>query len=394
MKPRWGLVRPVITITKPFRGVPAPIFAPMPLRALPARLTEWSDHLLTRLTARMGWLPPLQLQAYRSYGTAHKFYLKGRLLADPGLRAATAEDSGWRNFRSMVRRFNSREVANADLVAELPDGSQHLVTTDDEGYFTLIIEPPALPPPLAYLWYPVPVRVARLPSAFRLPTTPISTNAPVLVPPPTAEFGVISDLDDTVFETSATNIVKMLGRVLLSNAQSKQPFEGVAQFYRQLQQGRTGRPDNPFFYVSSSPWNIYDVLDEFLQLHEIPPGPLLLRDLSLSRLEAPVPPGITGSAAIHFAHKLHEIDDILNTYPQLPFVLCGDSGQEDARIYREVVRRHPGRIRAIYIRDVQVPARAALVGPVIEELNIEQVPMLLVPDYATAAKHAAGLGLV
>ena len=103
---------------------------------------------------------------------------------------------------------------------------------------------------------------------------------------------------------------------------------------------------------------------------------------------------ITGAAAIHFAHKLHEIDDILATYPALLFVLLGDSGQEDARIYREVVRRHPGRIRAIYIRDVQVPARAALVGPVIKELAAEGVPMLLVADYAAAAQHAAELGLV
>ncbi len=373
---------------------PAPTFAPVSLHDLPARLAEWSDHLLTRLRARLGRLPPLLVQPYRSYGTAHKFYVKGRLLADPGLRPALATDSPWRNFRSMVRRFNSREVAGADLVAELPDGSQHRVTTDDEGYFTLVIAPAALPAPGAGGWYPVPVRVVALPRAFRLPTTGIAAVAPVLVPPPTAEFGVISDLDDTVFETQATHVLRMLGQVLLTNARSKQPFAGVADFYRQLQRGRNRRPDNPFFYVSSSPWNLYDVLDEFLHLHQIPPGPLLLRDLSISRPRVPVPAGISGAAAIHFAHKLHEIDDILRTYPALPFVLCGDSGQADARIYREVVRRHPGRIRAVYIRDVQVPARAALVGPVGAELAAEGVPLLLLADYAAAARHAQGLGLV
>ncbi|MGY3087248.1 phosphatidate phosphatase APP1 [Hymenobacter sp. UYAg731] len=366
----------------------------MKLPAALSNLSEWTDHLFTRFSARRGWLRPLQIDAYRSYGTARKFYIKGRLLADPGLVAATATDSRWRNFRSMVRRFNSREVAGADLVAELPDGSQHLVSTDDEGYFTLVIEPHALPAPVAYLWYPVPVRVARLPRFLKLPPEAIATEAAVLVPPASAEFGVISDLDDTVFETSATNIFKMLGRVLFSNAQSKQPFAGVAEFYRRLQHGRTGRPDNPFFFVSSSPWNLYDLLAEFLSLHDIPTGPLLLRDLSIARPKTTPPPGITGSAAIHFAHKLHEIDDLLTTYPTLPFVLCGDSGQEDARIYREVVRRHPGRIRAIYIRDVQVPERAALVGPIIEELKVAGVPMLLVADYAAAAAHAAGLGLV
>ena len=366
----------------------------MKLPATLSNVSEWSDHLFTRFSARRGWLRPLQIDAYRSYGTTAKFYVKGRLLADPGLVAATATDSRWRNFRSMVRRFNSREVAGAALIAELPDGSQHLISTDDEGYFTLIIEPHQLPAPVAYLWYPVPVRVARLPRPFAPPAKAIATEAYVLVPPASAEFGVISDLDDTVFETSATNIFKMLGRVLFSNAQSKQPFAGVADFYRRLQRGRNGQPDNPFFYVSSSPWNLYDLLAEFLRLHDIPTGPLLLRDLSIARPKTTPPPGVTGSAAIHFAHKLHEIDDILTTYPALPFVLLGDSGQEDARIYREVVRRHPGRIRAIYIRDVQVPERAALVGPIIEELKVEGVTMLLAADYATAAAHAAGLGLV
>ena len=355
---------------------------------------EWTDHFLTRYLARKGRLQRLQLDAYRSYGTPTKFYIKGRLLGDRGLQPQTAADSGWRNFRSMVRRFNSREIAAADLMAELPDGSQHAVTTDDEGYFTLILEPHALPAPAAYLWYPIPVRVARLPPPFGPNQPAVLATASVLVPPLGAEFGVISDLDDTVFETRATNILKMLARTLLSNAHSRQPFEGVAAFYRQLQYGRTGQPDNPFFYVSSSPWNLYDMLDEFMGLHALPPGPLLLRDFTIATPKTTPPPGITGSAAIHFAHKLHEIDDILTTYPALPFVLCGDSGQEDARIYREVVRRHPGRIRAIYIRDVQVPERALLVGPIIEELKNEGVPMLLVPDYATAAAHAAELGLV
>lgn len=366
----------------------------MTLLAAFSAFTEWTDHLLARLSVRTGKRRPLQLDTYRSYGTATKFYIKGRLLADRGLTPQTATDSRWRNFRSMVRRFNSREVAGADLVAELPDGSQHLVTTDDEGYFTLIIEPRSLPAPVAYLWYPVTVRVARLPAPFRGPRAAVRASAHVLVPPPDAEFGVISDLDDTVFETVATNILKMLARTLFSNAHSKLPFVGVADFYRRLQRGRSGRPDNPFFYVSSSPWNLYDVLDDFLGIHKIPPGPLLLRDLSISWPKTPPQPGATGSAAIHFAHKLHEIDDLLATYAPLPFVLLGDSGQQDAGIYREVVRRYPGRIRAIYIRDVQVPARALLVGPLAEELLRDGVPMLLVPDYATAAAHAAGIGLI
>ena len=133
---------------------------------------------------------------------------------------------------------------------------------------------------------------------------------------------------------------------------------------------------------------------KWIAAEPVMPGGGAVRGVPMVKSRSSSGPGITGSAAIHFAHKLHEIDDILTTYPNLPFLLLGDSGQEDARIYREVVRRHPGRIRAIYIRDVQVPERAQLVGPIIEELSTEQVPMLLVADYATAAAHAREMGLV
>lgn len=363
---------------------------PDALRSLPDRLDAW----LTRAAALLGWLRPLQLQSYRSYGTASSFYLKGRLLADQGIAVAAATDSRWRNFRSMYRRFNSREVAGAELLITLPDGQQYRTTTDGEGYFRLVLTPTTLPAPVAYLWYPVSLRVLRVPAPLRQPLLAITAAAHVLVPPATAEFGVISDIDDTILVTEATSLRRMLGNVLFRNAHSHRVLDGVAGFYQALQRGRTGRPDNPFFYVSSSPWNLYDVLEAFLEINGIPPGPLLLRDLGLGRPKVAPPPGVTGSAAVHFGHKLHEIQDLLRAYPRLPFVLLGDSGQQDARIYREVVRRHPGRIRAIYIRDVQIPARAALVGPVVEELRGEGVEMLLVPDYATAARHAAALGLI
>ena len=50
----------------------------------------------------------------------------------------------------------------------------------------------------------------------------------------------------------------------LNNARTRLPFAGVAEFYRSLQLGRNGKRNNPFFYVSSSPWNLYDLLKDFL----------------------------------------------------------------------------------------------------------------------------------
>ncbi|QIL74695.1 App1 family protein [Hymenobacter sp. HDW8] len=353
-----------------------------------SNLAERADDLVTNTRARLGLLHPLQLVTYRSYGTTGRLYVKGRLLTDKGIGEPGEGDSRWQNLLNMYRRFGSNEIPGAELVIRPGDGSEHHVTTDEEGYFTLNIEPKSLPAPIDFLWYPVEVELKKAPQHLPMPAD-VKEPAHVLIPPLDAEYGIISDLDDTVIQTSATNLVRMARTVLVRNAHSRLPFEGVAEFYRALQLGRNGKRNNPFFYVSSSPWNLYDLLDDFLELNDVPPGPLLLRDMSLVRKATKEP-----EASAHHGHKLHEIDNLLLTYPELPFVLIGDSGQEDANIYREVVRRYPGRILAIYIRDVQHPGRAALVESVAEEIRQDKVEMLLVKDTVQAAEHAAKIGLL
>ncbi|MBT9392391.1 DUF2183 domain-containing protein [Hymenobacter sp. NST-14] len=347
---------------------------------------EQADEALTRTRARLGLLHPLQLVPYRSYGTAERLYVKGRVLTDKGISEPDPSDSRWHNLVNMYRRFDSNEISGARLSVLPADGSEHPVVSDEEGYFTLNLVPGQLPEPVDFLWHPVEVALVESPPPFPTPAG-LRTRAMVLIPPADAEYGIISDLDDTVIQTSATDLLRMARIVLLRNARSRLPFKGVAEFYRQLQLGRNGKRNNPFFYVSSSPWNLYDLLEDFLDLNQIPPGPLLLRDIALQRKQA-------GAASEHHGHKLREIDNLLLTYPRLPFVLIGDSGQEDANIYREVVRRHPGRILAIYIRDVNLPERAALVESVRDELRQANVELLLVQDTVQAAEHAARSGLI
>jgi phosphatidate phosphatase APP1 len=170
--------------------------------------------------------------------------------------------------------------------------------------------------------------------------------------------------------------------VLLSNAHSRLPFEGVADFYRALQLGPSGEDFNPIFYVSSSPWNLYDVLEDFLDVHGVPGGPLFLKDWSPTTLRD------------HDRHKLGAIRTLLATYPDLPFVLIGDSGERDPEIYRQIVQEHPGRVRAIYIRDVTTRERDAAVHDIAGELNDIGVEMLLTVDTVEAAEHAGRRGLI
>jgi phosphatidate phosphatase APP1 len=207
-----------------------------------------------------------------------------------------------------------------------------------------------------------------------------------MIPPADAEYGIISDIDDTIIRSNATSILAMGKTVLLGNARTRLPYPGVTEFYKALQLGRNGKRNNPFFYVSSSPWNLYDLLIDFMDHNDIPQGPLLLRDFGLQN----------DSFVNHdyLSHKYKEIAQILETYPKLNFVLVGDSGEHDPPIYSEVVKKFPGRIIAIYIRDVTNIAKKTIameVADTLKELNVE---MILTEHTVEAAKHAASSGLI
>jgi phosphatidate phosphatase APP1 len=338
------------------------------------------DDLMFELRARIGKTTPLQIVPYRSYGTVNRLYVKGRVLEDKQIQKGTAEDTLFQKVMAMYQRFESDEVPGAKLQLTI-QGAVYQITTDNEGYFTINIQPEK---PLSWqdMWHEVEIELieSRLNSEKGL-----SATAEVLVPPADAEYGVISDIDDTIVKTTATNLLAMSRNTFLHNAHTRMPFAGVKEFYRSLQLGRNGKRNNPFFYVSSSPWNLYDLLIDFMDLNDIPEGPLLLRDFGLDKDK---------SSTDHMGHKFHEIQNILTTYPNLNFVLIGDSGQEDPKIYREVVRRFPGRILAIYIRDVQLAEREKIAIDISKELVEDKVEMVVVDNTVEAATHAAKIKLI
>ena len=340
------------------------------------------DSLAFKLKRRLGMLQPLQLLPYRSYGTETRLYVKGRVLVDKSITRSEQDATLWENLLNMYRRFESTEIPNARVQLSLQN-TTYQITTDAEGYFMLNIEPPnALH--LDNIWHPIELELVDAPVAL---TEDVKATAYVLVPPPDAEYGIISDIDDTIVRTGSTSLLETGRNVLLNNAHTRIPFHGVSQFYKALQLGRNGKRNNPFFYVSSSPWNNYDLLYHFLELNDIPQGPLLLRDFGLDKDKF--------LHSDHMSHKYKEIENILVTYPRLNFILIGDSGQQDADIYQEVVRKHPGRIMAIYIRDVNIAKRTKAVTTIADELKHNgEVELVLVKETAAAAKHAASKGFI
>jgi phosphatidate phosphatase APP1 len=318
---------------------------------------------------------PYHVVGYRGYAGQARILVLGRVLEHESLATPEPGHSKLRNLLAMLKRLESDPLPFAKVRAQVA-AREFELTADDEGFLHKWLDVPTLE---QEGWGSVQLELLNQPDQ-----RVVTAEAPFLIPAASASFGVISDMDDTVLQSQVTNFLRAARMVLLENGRTRLPFPGVAAFYRALQDGPTGDARNPIFYVSSSPWNLYDVISDFLDAQGIPAGPLLLRDWDLGR-----------SLLRNAGHKTGLITEILATYPSLPFILVGDSGQEDPEIYAEIVATHPRRILAVYVRNVRPhPERSNAIRELAERVTQAGSTLVLADDTLATARHAAAHGWI
>ncbi|WP_114046223.1 App1 family protein [Acidipropionibacterium virtanenii] len=225
---------------------------------------------------------------------------------------------GWRNFVGLPSPC-------AEVGIDLP-GDRVQVRSDREGYVDLRFPNPGLAPG----WHDV---------ALHGPGGSHS-SASVLVVGPDQDFGIISDIDDTVISTSLPRLLIAAWNSFVRTEQARQPIPGMARMYQRL---LADQPDAPVMYVSTGAWNTYPFLTRFLARHGYPAGPLLLTDWG---------PTNTGWFRSGTDHKREAMRELARALPGVRWVLVGDDGQHDVALYNEFDREHPARVRAIAIREL------------------------------------------
>jgi phosphatidate phosphatase APP1 len=309
-----------------------------------------------------------RIEPYVGHGGAGGVVVRGRVLDDPPPSEAAEGEGVAAAVRRTLRGFLTDDLPGVPLRVTVAGTSVETVT-DADGYFVtrLLPDPGTLTAP----WTRGAVELA---AEYRGITDRHTTPLDVLVPAAGARFGILSDIDDTILETGVQRAGRMIRQTLTGSALTRTPFEGAAELYRDLAGG-----SNPVFYVSSSPWNLHAFLVQFLRHRGFPMGPVLLRDL-------------LGTAAGR-EQKADRIREILDTHPGLPFVLVGDSAEKDPEIYADVVHGYPGRILAVYIREVRLDPGDGRVEKVSDSWA-HDVPFVLAADSDVVRRHATGLGLV
>ena len=164
----------------------------------------------------------------------------------------------------------------------------------------------------------------------------VPARGQVFILPATPAVAVISDIDDTVVVSNITSKRGMIKTALFSNAAQLRATPGTAEALRRAASAGAVAT----FYLSGSPQNFADRIEEFFRINGFPAGPVLLKNFG------------TDPTFDQVRYKTSHLERILAAHPKTRFVLLGDSGERDPEIYAALRTRHPDRVVAIVIREV------------------------------------------
>jgi phosphatidate phosphatase APP1 len=205
--------------------------------------------------------------------------------------------------------------------------------------------------------------------------------------PNSTQYAFISDIDDTLLISHSSSSLKKLRLLFIRNPRSRKPFEDVVKHYQLLSLAHTDPLiPNPFFYVSSSEWNLYEYLTEFFLHNELPEGVLLLNKLKQFYQ-------LFKTGKSNHELKFQRISRILDSFPKQKFVLLGDNSQRDPELYKALANHYPDKIHAIYIRQIR-NRRINSTIQLLDSLNNKDIYVCLFASNAEAIQHSKQIGLI
>jgi phosphatidate phosphatase APP1 len=329
----------------------------------------------TRLLNRFGLTNEITVRLYHGYGQNDQLSIYGHVLRFGPLPRSRYSKSVLRNTLALLRLFMVKPYAGVTVYMDWK-GTQYEAKSDHDGFFKFEWKDNT---DLTSGWQPVIVRTKTSQGE--------AIAAGHVYVPHSTQYGFISDIDDTFLVSHSANLRKRLFVLFTQNARSRQPFEGSVKHYQMLAlSNTTANAPNPFFYVSSSEWNLYDYILEFTKVQEIPRGVFLLNQLKQFKQ-------LLKTGQNNHQTKFTRIVRILESYPTQRFILLGDSSQHDPYIYEAIVKHFPKQIYAVYIRDVYEQNKQK-VKDVLVSIESQGVPCCFFQHSSEAILHSRKIGLI
>ena len=318
------------------------------------------------------------IKVYNGYGNSEKIIAFGHVLKLSPMLRKTYRHNWIINIFSMLRLFMVEPYKYAKLSMEWGGIFLHAQTQDD-GFFKFEWSP-AIPPKLG--WHNISINLEE----EKYKAQKIYGKGEVNIPFDST-FAFVSDIDDTFLISHSSRLRKRLYVLLTKNARSRKPFTGVVNHYQLLAaSSQKENVANPFFYVSSSEWNLFEFIKEFSRENGLPKGVYLLSELKKFR-------EVWRTGQNKHATKFFRIVRIIEAYPHLRFILLGDDSQEDPNIYSALVDHFTDKIFAVYIRKVHKNKYAG-VQKVVDKIITAGIPCCYFIHSGEAIAHSKSIGLI
>ena len=205
--------------------------------------------------------------------------------------------------------------------------------------------------------------------------------------PHITQYAFISDIDDTIMISHSATMARRLRELFIKNPRTRKTFPSVTNYYQLLANAHTSiEQPNPFFYVSSSEWNLYDYLVETFRFNALPEGTFLLNQLK--RWKNLVTSGKTGHEG-----KLLRVMRIIDAFPNQQFVFFGDNSQQDPAIYQTIVAKYPMSVAAVYIRNIR-RSKTAETKNLLAKIDAQKIKTCLFTHSDEALAHSKAIGLI
>lgn len=317
------------------------------------------------------------VNVYHGYGHTHNLVVYGHVLSGNVV--------GERNFSANVFQ-NMVHLVKLFLVKPLPfvkvrldwRNEKFFGQTAKDGFFKFEWQSAT---EVAAGWHAIRVHLLNAENEI------LETGEGKIFVPNSTQYGFISDIDDTVLVSHSATTGKKLRVMFTKNPRSRKTFADVVKFYQLLSTAHTDSEiPNPFFYVSSSEWNLYDDLNAFFKHNGLPKGAFLLNDIKrwYQLLK-------TGGGK--HEGKLIRVTRVLNVFPKQRFVLLGDNSQRDPEIYAAVAKNYPEQIACIYIRNI-LPEKADAALDLMNSITNKTIHTCLFEHTDQAILHAKEIGLI
>lgn len=332
-----------------------------------ARLEDWIHDVRERWARRRGHVPTIV--PYTGYGSTEWVRVLCRVLLskpiaadEPSKRRRRRREQGIRGWRS----FTSVPVGDVPVIIEV--GGERIEVLADRGG----VVDTRVPVSLAPGWH-----------RATLQTEGSETvEAPIWIVGTDVDFGIISDVDDTVMVTALPRPFVAFWNTFVLDEHARIPTPGMAVLFERLVRANPGAP---VIYLSTGAWNVAPTLTRFLSRNLYPTGPLLLTDW-----------GPTHDRWFRSgrAHKEENLRRLAEEFPHVRWLLIGDDGQHDEELYARFAAEHPERVAAVAIRRLSTGEAVLAGGRTKAEQHGADVPWVSASDGSTLADQLGDVGLL